>query len=89
MNKILDCKENNFYSTDDRETCKESHGATNCRKLINELCCTVLVYSVKCWSVQVDSQKSEFILPFVTCEKKSVYLIPEYIRSLPEEPHLA
>ena len=57
-------KINNFYSTNDRESCEKSHGATNCRKHIHKLCWSVFWNFVKCWGIKEYSYKSQIVFPF-------------------------
>ena len=54
----LDSKVHNFYSTDDRKSSEESHGASNCWQHVNKLCWSVLGDDVKCWGVKIYSYQS-------------------------------
>ena len=44
-----------LHSTDDWESSEESHGSSNCRELVHKFGWPVLLDSVKCWGVKIDS----------------------------------
>ena len=71
-NKIVDNFEgkiDNLHRTDDGESGQQSHRATNGGHLILGFSHGVLGDSVKRWSVEIDSDDPQLILPFIFLER--------------------
>ena len=46
-------KKDNFHTTDDRKSCKQAHGSSNCRKLCFKISLFIFCNAVESWSGKI------------------------------------